>query len=194
MFTYSKSILSFSHSIIYSLRMNYLEKFKNIDTFIFDVDGVFTNSELIILESGKLLRKMSVRDGYAVKHAIKNGYRIAIITGGKSEGVVTRLKSLGIKEVYSGIQDKVDAYLEFMHMNDLDPVKVLYMGDDFPDIEVMHKVGVAACPKDAAHEVVEIADYISPIEGGKGCVRDVIEKVMRLHSKWMPEPKEAENL
>ena len=165
--------------------MNYLEKFKDINTFIFDVDGVLTNSEIIVLESGKLLRKMSIRDGYAIKHAMKSGYRVAIITGGKSEGVVTRLKNLGVEDVYYGISDKVDAYQELVYTYDLNPVQILYMGDDFPDIEVMHKVGIAACPKDAAHEVISVADYISPIEGGKGCARDVIEKVMRLHGKWM---------
>ena len=95
--------------------MNYLEKFKDIRTFIFDVDGVLTNSELIILESGKLLRKMSVRDGYAIKHAIRKGYRVIIITGGKSEGVVSRLQGLGVQDVYSGIDDKVDAYREVVH-------------------------------------------------------------------------------
>jgi len=167
--------------------MNYLEKFKDIHTFIFDVDGVLTNSEIIVLESGKLLRKMSIRDGYAIKHAVRNGYKVIIITGGKSEGVVKRLKGLGVEDVYYGISDKVDAYQEVVYNYDLNPTQILYMGDDFPDIEVMHKVGIAACPKDAAHEVIEIADYISPINGGKGCVRDVIEKVMRLHGKWMPE-------
>ena len=173
--------------------MNYLEKFKAVKTFIFDVDGVLTNSEIIVLESGKLLRKMNIRDGYAIKHAIKNGYKIAIITGGKSEGVVTRLKNLGVQDVYSGISDKVDTYQEIVYTYDLNPETILYMGDDFPDIEVMQKVGIAACPKDAAHEVIEIADYISPVDGGRGCARDVIEKVMRLHGKWMPEKKENIN-
>ena len=167
--------------------MNYLEKFKDIKTFIFDVDGVLTNSELIVLESGKLLRKMSVRDGYAIKRAIQKGYRVAIITGGKSEGVVSRLKALGVVDVYAGIEDKADAYRELVYTYDLKPLEILYMGDDFPDIPVMHKVGLATCPKDAAHEVIEIADYISPTEGGKGCARDVIEKVLRLQGKWLDE-------
>lgn len=167
--------------------MNYLEKFKDIQTFIFDVDGVLTNSEIIVLESGKLLRKMNIRDGYAIKHAMKSGYRVVIITGGKSEGVVTRLKNLGVEDVYYGISDKVDAYEEVVFTYDIHPTQILYMGDDFPDIPVMHKVGIAACPRDAAHEVIEIADYISPVNGGKGCARDVIEKVMRLHGKWMPD-------
>ena len=167
--------------------MNYLEKFKDIRTFIFDVDGVLTNSELIILESGKLLRKMNVRDGYAIKRAIHKGYHVAIITGGKSAGVVTRLQGLGVEDIHFGIDDKVDAYREIVHTHKLKPIEILYMGDDFPDIEVMQKVGIAACPKDAAHEVIEIADYISPRAGGKGCVRDVIEKVLRLHGKWVEE-------
>lgn len=167
--------------------MNYLEKFKDVQTFIFDVDGVLTNSEIIVLESGKLLRKMNIRDGYAIKHAMKSGYKVAVITGGKSEGVVKRLKGLGVEDIYFGVDDKVDAYKELVYTYDLHPTQILYMGDDFPDIEVMHKVGIAACPKDAAHEVIEIADYISPIEGGRGCARDVIEKVMRLHGKWIPE-------
>jgi len=167
--------------------MNYLERFKDIQTFIFDVDGVLTNSEIIVLESGKLLRKMNIRDGYAIKHALKNGYQIVIITGGKSEGVVTRLNNLGVKEIHSGVNNKIEKYEELIYTYKLNPLNILYMGDDFPDIEVMHKVGIAACPKDAAHEVIEIADYISPIDGGKGCVRDVIEKVMRLHGKWVSE-------
>ena len=174
--------------------MNYLETLKDIRTFIFDVDGVLTNSELIILESGKLLRKMSVRDGYAIKHAIRKGYRVIIITGGKSEGVVSRLQGLGVQDVYSGIDDKVDAYREVVHAYSLQPIQILYMGDDFPDIEVMQKVGIAACPKDAAHEVIEIADYISPKEGGKGCARDVIEKVLRLHGNWIEESYETKSL
>ena len=167
--------------------MNYLERFKDIQTFIFDVDGVLTNSEIIVLESGKLLRKINIRDGYAIKHELKNGYKIVIITGGKSEGVVTRLNNLGVKEIHSGVNNKIEKYEELIYTYKLNPLNILYMGDDFPDIEVMHKVGIAACPKDAAHEVIEIADYISPIDGGKGCVRDVIEKVMRLHGKWVSE-------
>lgn len=173
--------------------MNYLEKFKDIRTFIFDVDGVLTNSEIIVLESGKLLRKMSIRDGYAIKHAIQSGYQVAIITGGKSEGVVKRLQGLGVQDIYAGVSDKVDAYMELVYSYELNPTQILYMGDDFPDIAVMQKIGIAACPKDAAHEVIEIADYISPIEGGKGCARDVIEKVMRLHGNWIPA-KETENI
>lgn len=172
--------------------MNYLEQFRNIQTFIFDVDGVLTNSELIILENGRLLRKMNVRDGYALKQAVRAGYRVVIITGGKSSGVVTRLEALGIKDVFKGIEDKLETYEEYVDSYGLDPATILYMGDDIPDYEVMRRVGLPACPADAAVEIMQIAQYKSPINGGAGCVRDVIEKVMKLHGKWMNQTDESE--
>ncbi len=171
--------------------MNYLEKFRDIHTFIFDVDGVLTNSELIVLENGRLLRKMNVRDGYALKRAIKAGYRVCIITGGKSSGVVVRLEALGIVDIYKGVDDKLDALDEYVDIYDIDLAGVLYMGDDIPDYEVMRRVGLPACPADAAIEIVQISQYQSPIKGGAGCARDVIEKVLKLHGKW-PDHRDIE--
>lgn len=167
--------------------MNHLESFSAIHTFIFDVDGVLTNNEILITEAGELLRKMNVRDGLAIKIAIDKGYRIAIITGGRSEGVKKRLEALGIKDIYSGISNKLEAFEEFMETYDLDPVGVLYMGDDLPDYPVMRRVGMATCPKNSAPELFPIANYISPYNGGEGCVRDVIEKVLRLKGEWSEE-------
>lgn len=167
--------------------MNYLEVFRDIRTFIFDVDGVMTNSELIVLENGHLLRKMNVRDGYAIKLAIKRGYRVAVITGGKSSGVVQRLRALGVIDIYSGISEKIDAFEEYLDTYDLSTDQVLYMGDDLPDYEVMKKVALPACPKDAAPEILEIAQYVSARKGGDACVRDVIEKTLRIQSQWIEE-------
>ena len=164
--------------------MNQLEHFRNITTFIFDVDGVLTNSKVLVLEDGKLLRSMNIRDGYALKQAIRRGFRVCVITGGKSEGVKTRLKNLGVQDIYLGQSDKMEAYEEYLYTYDLKSENILYMGDDLPDLPVMKKVAVAACPKDAAPEVVNIANYVSGIMGGEGCARDVIEKVMRVQGKW----------
>lgn len=164
--------------------MNILEQFKDIETFIFDVDGVLTESDLLITESGELLRRMSVRDGYALKCAIKAGYRICIITGGRSVGVTMRLKKLGINDVFSGAEDKVPVYQNYVELHNLDESKILYMGDDLPDYPVMRRVGLPTCPTDAEPDIIGIARYISPLRGGCGCVRDVIEKVMRLQGKW----------
>lgn len=168
----------------FSLTMNQLEHFKKITTFIFDVDGVLTNSQVLVLEDGKLLRSMNVKDGYALKKALEKGYRICIITGGKSEGVKIRLQNLGIKDIYLGQSDKMEAFEEYLYLYDLKPENILYMGDDLPDVPVMKKVALAACPRDAAPEVIDTANYVSGVIGGQGCARDVIEKVMRVQGKW----------
>ncbi len=165
--------------------MNNLEQFRKIKTFIFDVDGVFTDSSVLVSENGDLLRKMNIRDGYAVRRAIEAGYRICIITGGNSEGVELRFRALGVLDIYTGISDKVSAYESYVKTYNIDPDEVLYMGDDLIDYLVMRLVALPACPADAANEVKEIAQFISPLKGGEGCVRDVIEKVMKLDGCWM---------
>ncbi len=165
---------------------NPLEQFRHIHTFIFDVDGVLTDASLLILENGKLLRRMNTRDGFAMKQALRAGMRLCIITGGNSEGVIDRLRALGIEDIYSGVEDKTEAFEELLYAYDLDPAGICYMGDDLPDYEVMVQVGLPACPADAAPEIRAIAKYISPYGGGKGCVRDVIEKALKLRGQWVP--------
>ncbi len=167
--------------------MNYLANIKDIETIILDVDGVLTDASILIMESGALLRQMNTKDGYAIKRAIKEGLRVAIITGGNSEGVAHRLRNLGIEDIYTSAENKMLAFDHFMDKYELDPRTVLYMGDDLADYPVMQSVAIAACPYDAVHEIQEICTYISPYPGGKGCVRDVIEKVMRLKRNWLPE-------
>lgn len=165
--------------------MNPLEKFNSIDTLIFDVDGVMTDSRLRVQEDGTLLRTMNVRDGYALKRAVQAGLTVCIITGGRSEGVAIRLRNLGVQHIYHSIQDKLGAYQQFIEKYEIDEERTLYMGDDLPDFDVMRKVELPCCPRDAAHEIVEIAQYVSPYDGGDGCVRDVIEKILRLQDKWL---------
>ena len=166
--------------------MAYLELFKQVRAFVFDVDGVLTNNEVIVTEDGALVRKMHIRDGYAIKAAVRAGYPIAIITGGKSEGVKKRFTDLGVKDIYLGKTDKMDAFDEFVHLYDLNPTEILYMGDDLPDYPVMRRVGCPVCPADAAQELFPIAVYVSPYAGGQGCVRDVVQQVMALQGEWTP--------
>lgn len=167
--------------------MNLLEQFKDIQTFIFDVDGVLTNSQLLVTEEGQLLRQMSVRDGYALKHAVNMGYNVCIITGGKSEGVKKRLEGLGITDIFLGASDKLTIYKEYIYSKSLEEDSILYMGDDLPDYYVMRKVGFPVCPADAVPEIFSVAKYVSPLKGGDGCARDVIEKVLKLNGDWMEE-------
>jgi 3-deoxy-D-manno-octulosonate 8-phosphate phosphatase (KDO 8-P phosphatase) len=167
--------------------MNTLEKFRHIHTFIFDVDGVLTEGSIVVFENGDLVRIMNIRDGFAFQRALAEGYRVVVITGGRSEGVAKRLRYLGLTDVYTGIQRKLDTYQELVARYELDEEGILYFGDDLPDYEVMRRVGLPACPADAVPEIKAISRYISPLKGGQGCARDVIEKVLKLHNLWAPE-------
>jgi len=163
---------------------NYKQLLSAIDTFIFDVDGVMTNGVVMIMPDGDMLRSMHVKDGYALHLAARKGYRMAIISGGTSNSVKHRFNTLGIKDIYLGISNKLEVFKKYIEENQLNPEQVLYMGDDIPDYEVMQEVGLSACPADAAEEIKQIATYISPLKGGEGCVRDVLEQVMKMHGTW----------
>ena len=173
--------------------MNELERFAEVTTFIFDVDGVLTNSSLLVMEDGTLLRQVNVRDGYAIKRALQTGYRVAIITGGKSKGVVERFRALGVVDIYYGIQDKTEAYREFCDLYGIDEGAVMYVGDDMPDYEVMRLVGFAACPNDACPEILALSKYTCAARGGEGVARELIERVLRLRGDWLPH-SETEDL
>jgi 3-deoxy-D-manno-octulosonate 8-phosphate phosphatase (KDO 8-P phosphatase) len=153
--------------------------------FVFDVDGVFTNGSVMLHPGGEFIRMMNIKDGFAVQHAVKMGYPIAIITGGFSKMVKKRFISLGVKDIYMKCASKTNAFELFMTKHQLVPGDIMYMGDDLPDYEVMKKVGFPACPADAAEEIKQISLYVSHKKGGEGCVRDIIEQVMRLQGKWM---------
>ncbi|MGI0106268.1 KdsC family phosphatase [Salinimicrobium sp. WS361] len=166
------------------MEKSYKEFLAQITTFIFDVDGVLTDGSIQISTSGELLRTMNIKDGYAMKYAREKDYTICIISGGNNEGVRSRLKGLGITDIYLGCPDKVEQMEEFFDIYDIKPGEVLYMGDDLPDLYAMQKVGLPCCPQDAAPEIKEASRYISHKKGGKGCVRDVIEQVLKVQGKW----------
>lgn len=166
------------------MNKNFKEILPDITTFIFDVDGVLTDSTVLLLENGELVRHMSVRDGFAIKTALDNGYRVAIISGGTSMAVKTRLNNLGVTDVFLKVYDKLEIFKEYCDRYTIEPNEILYMGDDLPDIPVMKRVGLATAPNDADQEVLKISHYVSHKNGGKGCVRDVIEQVLRVQGKW----------
>ena len=168
-----------------------INQLSQIRAFIFDVDGVLTDGLVHVTETGEQLRRFSIKDGYALQLAVKRGYPIAIISGGRSQSVVSRLQGLGIKDIYIGVETKTDAFEEFLIIHDLQPEQVMYMGDDIPDFPVMQKVGLPVCPADAAEEIKTISKYISPVKGGAGCVRDVIEKVLKVQGSWLDEQPSA---
>ena len=166
---------------------NLKAKLRTISAFMLDVDGVLTDGSVFTLPSGDQIRRMNIKDGYALQHAVKKGYHISIISGGTSESVRLRLNGLGIEEVNLGCKNKIAVFEKLKEQYGLKTEEILYMGDDIPDYRVMQKVGFAACPKNAAEEIKGIADYISPKNGGEGCVRDLIEQVLKLKGDWFDE-------
>ena len=164
--------------------MNLLSLFKSIQLFVLDIDGVLTDGNLLVLNDGQMARSMNIKDGYALQLAIKKGYGILVISGGKDDAVKNRLEKLGVKEVFMNVMNKKELLLKYVTDNSLNWPQVLYMGDDIPDMLPMQMVGLACCPADAVAEIKAISHYISPVDGGRGCVRDIIEKVMKLNNHW----------
>ena len=163
---------------------NFKEELKHIKAFAFDVDGVFSGN-IFLSSTGEQLRTMNIKDGYAVQLAVKKGFPIAIITGGFSDGIKIRFEGLGVTDIYMRSSNKPHDFKDFINKHNLDISSVLYMGDDLPDYEVMKKVGLPVCPADAAEEIKSLSKYISIAKGGEGCVREVIEQVLRAQEKWM---------
>ncbi len=167
--------------------MNYKTKLAGIKALAFDVDGVLTDGTVHILPGQEPVRTFHSKDGYALQVAARQGLQLAIITGGKSETVKERLKALGVQDVWLGARHKIEAYEEWLARYGLRDDEVLYMGDDLPDTEVLQRAGLSCCPHDSAPEIRALVDYVSPIDGGKGCVREVIEQVLRAQGRWILE-------
>lgn len=165
---------------------SYKENLPNITTLIFDVDGVLTNGD-VILFNDEVVRTLNSRDAYAIQYAVKRDMRVLIITGGNSEAVKKRLLNLGATEVCLKSSNKLEVYEGLKAKYNFEDAEVMYMGDDLPDHAVMQKVGVSACPQDAAVEIKAIADYQSPFNGGRHAVRDIIEQTLRVQDKWFKE-------
>jgi len=164
---------------------NYKELMKHINTFVFDYDGVLTDGNVILIADGDALRTANVKDGYALQLAVKSGYHVAIISGGRSQSMISRFQALKITDYFLGVDDKLALLLKYMEEKKVKPANVLYMGDDIPDFKPMKAVGLPCCPADASPEIKAISLYISPFNGGSGCVRDVVEQTLKVQDRWM---------
>jgi 3-deoxy-D-manno-octulosonate 8-phosphate phosphatase (KDO 8-P phosphatase) len=166
------------------MEKNFKQRLTDVRTFIFDVDGVLTDGALLVMPDGEFLRSMNIKDGYAMQLAVKKGYRIAIISGGHSKGVPLRLARLGVQDVFMGVTDKSMVFDELVAKYQLQPSAILYMGDDIPDLKLLRLCGVPCCPADAVAEIRDACIYVSGRNGGEGCVRDIIEQVMKSQGTW----------
>lgn len=164
---------------------NFKEDLARVKAFVFDIDGVLSLQTIGLNSFGTPNRTVNLRDGYALQLAVKKGYSVGVISGCRSKEYLRRLKRLGVNDVYLGCATKIENFNNFLKKHNLNPENVLYMGDDIPDYQVMKVAGIAVCPADADSEIKSLSSYISDKKGGEGCVRDIIEQVMRLHNKWM---------
>jgi len=160
------------------------EELTKVRAFAFDVDGVLARGEVILHPGGDLMRTMHTKDGFAIRYALQKGYPVAIISGARSESIRDRMKTLGGGDIYLDSRNKWKDLKHFIDLHGLTTRDLLYMGDDLPDLEVMQRVAVPTCPNDAVTEIQSVSKYISPFPGGQGCVRDVIEQVLRAHGNW----------
>lgn len=168
-------------------KINY--NLSTVKAVVFDVDGVLSPSTVPMGNDGIPMRMVNIKDGYALQLAAKHDVKLAIITGADSEAVIIRYRSLGIKDVYTKVSQKLPLLLKWMADNGLKPEEVAYVGDDIPDYECMRHVGLSVAPADAAVDIKEIATYISPATGGNGVARDLLEELLRARGEWMTSGK-----
>lgn len=166
-------------------KKNYKVLLKRINTLIFDVDGVLTDSSVLVTSKGEMLRKMNTRDGFALKAALDAGLNVCIISGGNNEGVRIRLQGLGLKDVILGAHDKIKNLEKLMSSLNVSKEEIMYMGDDIPDLPAMALAGLPCCPQDAAPEVKAVSQYISHKNGGHGAARDIIEQILKIQGNWL---------
>jgi 3-deoxy-D-manno-octulosonate 8-phosphate phosphatase (KDO 8-P phosphatase) len=167
------------------MEKSYKEYLNCITTFIFDVDGVLTDGTIQVNTQGEMFRTMNIKDGFGLKTAVDKGFNVCIISGGSNEGVRVRLQNLGIKDIFLGAHQKTKILEDYIKSHNLKRENILYMGDDLPDYEIMQEIGLPTCPQDAVPEIKNISKYVSHKKGGKGCVRDVIEQVLKVQGKWL---------
>lgn len=164
--------------------LNFKQRLNKITTIMFDIDGVITDGKVFVMESGEVLRNLNSKDGYALHLAAQKGYRMCVISGGNNVGIKHLLARTGINDVFINAHDKMAVYETYLLENKIKDEEVMFMGDDLPDHGIMNRVGLAACPNDAAVEIKAVCQYVSPKNGGEGCVRDVLEQIMRVQGNW----------
>ena len=161
--------------------------FSKIKGIAFDVDGVLSPSTIPLGADGVPLRMVSIKDGYALQHAVKKGFKIAIISGANTVAIDIRFRGLGIENIFLGVAHKLPVLQQWIDKEGLQMGEVAFVGDDIPDIPAMRAAGVAIAPADAAQEVKTVAEYISPNTGGHGVAREIIEKILAAHGLWLDD-------
>lgn len=170
---------------------NFKEDIASVKAFVFDVDGVFTDGKIMVTHENQFYRTYNAKDGFAIKTLTSKGYKVAVISGGKGDSILHRFKALGVSDIYTDCFEKLEAMQDFMAKHNLEYKDILFMGDDVPDIRPMQLAGVSACPAYASNDVKRVARYVSGFSGGEGCVRDIVEQVLRAQNNWAVDEQSA---
>ncbi len=150
----------------------------------FDVDGVLSPAVVPMDANGVPQRMANLKDGYAVKQAVKHGLHIAIISGADSQAVYQRFANIGVKDIYIKVGKKIDILTHWMRKHALNPDQVAFVGDDIPDAEALKSVGLPVAPADACADIKGLAKFITQAKGGYGVGRELIEEVLKAQGLW----------
>ena len=152
---------------------------ENIKMLVLDVDGTMTDGRINVTEEGHQFKQFHARDGLGIRMLIKKGIRVGIVSHSFAAGAIqARGEMLGISHVYTGLDEKDEILEKWCKELNLDMSEIAFIGDDLNDIPAMKKVGVSACPANAADEVINYVDLVLTKNGGEGCVREFIDKYM----------------
>jgi len=157
---------------------------RSLELLLLDVDGVLTDGRLHVAADGELFKSFHVRDGLAIQLARAGGLRVGILSARSSEIVARRAAEVGIDEIVQGADDKGAAFSALLSRLGLDPARVAYAGDDLLDLPVLRAVGLSAAPSDAAPEVHAEVDFVTAAAGGRGAVRELVERLLTARGTW----------
>lgn len=161
---------------------------KNIKAIAYDLDGVATDGSIIPFgpTPEDLVRIVNAKDSFASRVAAGKGFIMAVISGGDTPALRSRCIHMGIREenLFLGVRGKLKVFREFCERNGLQPDEVAYFGDDIPDTQVLRACGLGIAPADAAEEAKAAADYVTKLPGGRGCIREGIEMILKAQGKW----------
>jgi 3-deoxy-D-manno-octulosonate 8-phosphate phosphatase, YrbI family len=164
------------------------QNLKKIKAIAYDIDGVATDGSIIPVgpDPEQLVRIFNAKDSFATRVASGKGYIVAVISGGKTQALRSRSLHCGVKEenLFLGVRGKLETFRKFCDQHSLDPSEVAYFGDDIADTQVMRVCGFAIAPADACEEARAVADYVTRAPGGKGCIREGIELILKAQDNW----------
>ncbi len=167
------------------------EKCRKIKYLVVDVDGTLTDAGVYYDDNGNELKKFSTKDGAGFFAAKAVGIKIMVLTGRECPATTRRMTEMKVDYLVQNCRDKVAYLTQFLSDNNISKEEIGYIGDDINDLGSMRLCGFVGCPKDSCKEVLKISDYVSPVDGGHGAMRDVVEHILTERGEWEKAIKDS---